>query len=479
MAPTDIPIDTGARKSWRDSVAAYLHGRVVGMLFLGFSAGLPFLLVFTTFQFWLAEAGYDPKTIAFVTWIGIAYSIKVFWAPVVDRLKLPYLTRRLGRRRSWLLLAMLGIAVGLVGMALTDPRTNLAGMAMFALLVAFSSATQDIALDAYRIEAVERDLQGAMAATYQLGYRLAVLMAGAGALYIAEFASWFAAYACMAALTAVGIVTVLIVREPEVYRDADAYKREERVVGFLARNAAMPAALRGAIAWFIGAVVCPFLDFFARKGSVAIVILIFITLFRLSDITLGSMATKFYFDVGFTKTEVANITKVFGFIMTIAGAFVGGVIVARFGIMRPMLLAAVLIAASNLLYALLALAGHDLGLLTLVISVDNFASGIAGSVFIAYLSSLTSAQYTATQYALFSSLMTLTGKIVGGFSGLIAEHLGLVVEGGRVLNVPAYANFFVYSAAVGIPSILLILYLMRVASADARPSVAAAKSPAE
>ncbi|HVO14249.1 MAG TPA: MFS transporter [Alphaproteobacteria bacterium] len=476
MAADDTP-----RKSWREAVAAYLHARVIGMLFLGFSAGLPFLLVFTTFQFWLAESGYDPKTIAFVTWIGIAYSIKVFWAPVVDRLRLPYLTRRLGRRRSWLLVAMIGIAVGLAGMAATDPKVDLGTMALFALLVAFSSATQDIALDAYRIEAVDRDLQGAMAATYQLGYRLAVLMAGAGALYIAEYASWFAAYATMASLTAVGIVTVLIVREPDVVRDTEAYKREARVVAFLEKSHAMPALLRGAIAWFIGAVVCPFLDFFARKGSVAIVILIFITLFRVSDITLGSMATKFYFDVGFTKTEVANVTKIFGFFMTIAGAFTGGTLVARFGIMRPMLAAGILISVGSLSFALLALAGHDLGLLTFVISLDNFAGGIAGSVFIAYLSSLTSAQYTATQYALFSSLMTLTGKIIGGFSGVVAENLGLVVQGGKVLNVEAYANFFVYSAAVGIPAILLILYLMRVASADKRtePAPAAAKSAAE
>ncbi len=462
------------RKSWRESVAAYRNGRVIGMLFLGFSAGLPFLLVFTTFQFWLAEAGYDPKTIAFVTWIGIAYSIKFFWAPVVDRLPLPFLTRSLGRRRSWLLIAMIGIAAGLIGMALSDPKQGLGTMALFALLVAFSSATQDIALDAYRIEAVDREYQGAMAATYQLGYRLAVLMAGAGALYIAEYASWFAAYATMASLTAVGIVTVLVIREPEVLRDSEAYKREERVVAFLARNAAMPARLKAVIAWFIGAVVCPFLDFFARKGSLAIVILIFISLFRLSDITLGSMATKFYYDLGFTKTEVANITKIFGFFMTIFGAFAGGVIVARFGIMRPMVVAGILIAAGNLLFALQALHGHDLMMLTVVISADNFASGIAGSVFIAYLSSLTSAQYTATQYALFSSLMTFTGKIIGGFSGVVAQGLGLVVVDGKVTNVTAYANFFCYSAAVGIPAILLAIYLMRVRGAEERRAAAVA-----
>ncbi|MEE9250703.1 MAG: MFS transporter, partial [Alphaproteobacteria bacterium] len=192
-------------RSWRESLAVYRHPRVVGMMFLGFSAGLPFLLVFTTLQFWLAESGYDPATIAFFSWIGITYSIKFFWAPVVDRMKLPVLTARLGKRRSWMLLAMLGIAAGLIGMAMTDPRQDLTAMALLALVVAFSSATQDVALDAYRIEAVAKDIQGAMAATYQLGYRIAILCAGAGALYVAEFGSWTAAYLIMAALTLVGI----------------------------------------------------------------------------------------------------------------------------------------------------------------------------------------------------------------------------------------------------------------------------------
>ncbi|MGE0736016.1 MAG: AmpG family muropeptide MFS transporter [Alphaproteobacteria bacterium] len=448
-----------AKRSWGQALATYARGRVVGMLFLGFSAGLPFLLVFSTLQFWLAEAGYDPKTIAFATWIGLTYSIKVFWAPVIDRVRLPMLTARMGRRRSWMLLAMLGIATGLVGMALTDPKQNLAVMALFALLVAFSSATQDVALDAYRIEAVDQDLQGAMAAMYQLGYRLAVLVAGAGALYFAQWASWTTSYLIMAACTLVGIVTIFLVREPEVTRDDTAHQREARVVAFVARNPSMNPRLRAAIAWFLGAVVCPFVDFFSRQGSIAIVILIFITLFRLSDITLGSMATKFYFDLGFTKTEVADVVKIFGFFATIAGAFAGGIAVARFGIMRPMVVAAVLISAGNLLFAWLAGIGHSLPMLATVISADNFAGGFAGSAFIAYLSSLTSAAYTATQYALFSSLMTFTGKIVGGFSGWIAESLGLVVQGGKVLNPAAYANFFIYSAAVGIPSIGLALYL--------------------
>jgi len=225
----------------------------------------------------------------------------------------------------------------------------------------------------------------------------------------------------------------------------------------------LPARWRAISAWFIGAVVCPFVDFFARKEALAVVILIFICIFRISDITMGSMATKFYFDLDFTKVEIANVAKVFGFAMTIFGAFFGGALVMRYGIMRPLVLAAFLIASTNLLFAVLALTGHSIVMLAVVISADNVTGGLAGSVFIAYLSSLTSANYTATQYALFSSLMTLPGKVIGGFSGLVAERLGVqVAADGSVLNPDAYAYFFIYVAVIGIPSVLLAFYLMRV-----------------
>ncbi len=433
------------------------------MLFLGFSAGLPFLLVFGTLQAWLDDSGFGPAAIAFFSWIGITYSIKFFWAPVVDRMPLPVLTARLGKRRSWMLVAMFGIAVGLIGMALIDPRQDVAAMVLFAFIVAFSSATQDVALDAYRIEAVDQDLQGAMAATYQLGYRVALLVAGAGALLMATSMPWATVYLVMAAFTLIGIVTVLLIREPDHARDADAWEREERVLDFVARNAGMSRLWRDISAWIIGAVVCPFVDFFARKEALAVVILIFIGVFRISDITMGSIAIKFYLDLGFSKAEIAGIIKVFGFAMTIFGALLGGALVMRYGTMRPLVLAAFLIASTNLLFALLAVTGDDVFMLAIVISADNITGGLAGSVFIAYLSSLTSANYTATQYALFSSLMTLPGKIIGGFSGLIAVKLGLeVATDGSVLNPDAYAYFFIYVAVIGIPSVLLAFYLMRV-----------------
>jgi len=424
------------------------------MLFLGFSAGLPFLLLFSTLSARLSDANVSHGAIGFFSWVGITYSIKVLWAPVVDRVRIPWLTRMLGKRRSWMLVAQLGIALGLLGMATIDPAQQLAYTAAFALVVAFGSATQDVAIDAYRIEAVIKERQAAMAATYILGYRVALLIAGAGALYIAQYGSWSAAYVSMAALMSVGMLTVLAIAEPEHTVARDAYQREARVVAFMERSAHLPPRLREAMAWFIGAMVCPFLDFFARNGvKLALVMLLFIGVFRVSDITMGVMANPFYLDLGFNKAEIASVTKVFGFFMTIIGAAAGGLLVVRYGIMRPLLLSAVLAAATNLLFSLMAVMGPDLGLLAVTISADNLVGGLAGSVFIAYLSSLTNTAYTATQYALFSSLMTLPGKFIGGFSGLVVEAQG-------------YFFFFIYSAIIGVPAVLMVLYLMRTADAN-------------
>jgi PAT family beta-lactamase induction signal transducer AmpG len=439
---TDNPI------SWREAFAVYLHRRVLAMLFLGFSAGLPFLLVFSTLSAWLRDLGVTRTAIGFFAWIGITYSIKVVWAPVVDRVPIPFLTRALGKRRSWMLTAQLGIAAGLLGMALTDPTTDLVQVAVFALLVAFSSATQDISIDAYRIEAVVKERQAAMAATYILGYRLALLVAGAGALYIATYASWPNAYFSMAALTLIGMVTALAVSEPVHHKDSQNVMFEQRVISFMSRSASLPDWLRGAIAWVIGAVICPFADFFTRNGWWAVVILVFIGVFRLSDLVMGIMANPFYLDLGFTKTEIANIAKIFGFVMSVAGSFLGGAMVIRYGIMRPLLLGAVMVAATNLLFAFLAMIGPDKFWLAAVISADNISAGLSNAVFIAYLSSLTNQAYTATQYALFSSFMTLPGKVISGFSGVIVDASG-------------YVSFFVYAAAVGIPAILLVIVLMR------------------
>lgn len=449
-----------AATTWLEAMAVYRHPKVAAMLFLGFSAGLPFLLVFSTLSAWMAQAGVARGTIGLLSWVGITYSIKFFWAPVVDRLPLPLLTRALGRRRAWMLVAQLGMAAGLAGLAVHDPATQLATMVWFALLVAFSSATQDIAIDAWRIEATELDRQGAMSATYQLGYRIALIVAGAGCLYLAAEHGWRTAYLAMAGLAAVGMLTTLAVSEPSTRATADTVVRETRVVAWLEARAHWPPSLQRAGAWFVGAVICPFLDFFQRNGlKLGLVILCFVGLFRLTDITMGSMANPFYLALGYSLKQVAAVAKFYGVILSIVGAILGGMAVARWGSVRTLVAGGVMVIVSNLGFSLLALYGMpSITGLALVISGDNLAAGFAGSAFIAYLSGLTNTAYTATQYALFSSLFTLPGKLLGGASGFVSEAIG-------------WPLFFVYTSALGLPALLLIGWLSRRRPFDQRASI--------
>ncbi len=431
---TDISSERNQpRPRWRDALRVYREPASLRMLWLGFSAGLPLLLVFGTLSFWLREAGIDRSTIGHLSWVGLAYGFKWVWSPLVDRMPVPLLTRLLGRRRSWLLLSQCLIMLALVCMALSDPRVSLAPIVWGALAVAFGSATQDIALDAYRIESASSERQGALAATYQTGYRLAMIWAGAGVLWIAarsevadaahyQSGAWQTAYLVMAASMLLGVVTVLASPEP--------IQREF-------------APARGLADWLRGALIAPFSDFIGRYRWQAALILALIALYRISDVVMGIMANPFYVDMGYSKDEVAAVTKVYGVVMTLAGAFVGGVLSMRFGVMRILMLGAVLSAASNLLFAWLADHGHDLTALILVISADNLSSGIASAAFIAYLSSLTNIRYSATQYALFSSLMLLLPKFIAGFSGQYVDAFG-------------YGQFFVATALLGVPVLVLI-----------------------
>ncbi|MFW2133220.1 AmpG family muropeptide MFS transporter [Ectothiorhodospira haloalkaliphila] len=440
------------QRSWRSAFAVYRHPRVIGMLFLGFAAGLPLLLVGGTFTAWLRDLGVELAAIGFLSWVGMAHSIKVFWAPVVDRLELPLLTRWFGRRRAWMLLAQAVIGGSLLGMALTDPTQHLWLVAVWAVLAAFGSATQDIAIDAYRIEAVTRDRQGAMAASYIFGYRVALLAAGAGALHLAAVGNWSIAYGVMGLLMGVGLITTLIIREPEVTVDRTTQRMEQRVVDYLQRTRHQ-GWRRGLTAWFIGAVICPFADFMKRFGWVALLILLFIGTFRISDIFMGVMANPFYLDLGFTKTQIANVAAAFGLAMTLTGAALGGLLVVRYGIMRMLIFTAFLAPITNLTFSLLAMLGPETYGLVLAIMADNISGGLAISVFIAYLSSLTNTAYTATQYALFSSLMTLPGQFLAGFTGVLVEHID-------------WFWFFISSALIGIPAIVLAFVLARWANPD-------------
>ncbi|MET0312247.1 MAG: MFS transporter, partial [Burkholderiaceae bacterium] len=373
------PVSKTPKPSWAGTLRVYAEAPTLRMLFLGFSAGLPLLLVFGTLSFWLREAGVNRTTIGYLSWVGLAYGFKWVWAPLVDRLPIPPLTPLLGRRRGWLLFAQLLVIAGIIGMAFTDPKANLTPIVWCALLVAFGSATQDIALDAYRIESASTDRQAALAAAYQTGYRLAMIWAGAGALWIAARAevagaagyqqgAWQAAYLAMAASMLVGVVTVLLSPEP-------------------ARREIPPA--KNAADWLRGALIEPFADFIGRYRWHAALILALIAVYRISDVVMGIMANPFYVDMGYTKDEVASVSKVFGVIMTLVGAFVGGVLALRLGVRRVLMLGAVLSAASNLLFAWLAGQGHDLRGLIAVVSADNLAGGIASAAFVGYLSSLT------------------------------------------------------------------------------------------
>ena len=421
------------KPSWATTLKVYLEPPTLRMLLLGFSAGLPLLLVFGTLSFWLREAGIDRTTIGYLSWVGLAYAFKWVWAPLVDRMPLPLLTRWLGRRRSWLLLAQLMVVAGLVALSFNDPKVALEPVVWAALAVAFGSATQDIALDAYRIESADADRQAALAAAYQTGYRLAMIWAGAGALWLAARAevvgvagyqqgAWQTAYLVMAASMSLGMLTVLFSPEP-------------------AHRTLVPA--RNAAEWLKGALIEPFADFLSRYGKQAMLILALIAIYRISDVVMGIMANPFYVDMGFTKDEVAAVTKIYGVIMTLVGAFVGGVLSMRFGVMRVLMLGAVLSAATNLLFAALSTRGHDLTALIVVVSADNMASGIASAAFIAYLSSLTNINYSATQYALFSSMMLLAPKFLAGYSG-------------RYVDTYGYENFFIATSLLGLPVLILV-----------------------
>ena len=435
QSPNDV---LGVSITWREALTIYSDRRVVAMAFLGFSAGLPYLLVFSTLTAWLREEAVSRSAIGFFAWVGITYSIKVLWAPVVDRIPIFALPERIGQRRSWMLLAQIGISSGLLLMSLIGP-TDLFLLSLFALLVAFSSATQDISIDAYRIEAVVDEYQGAMSASYIFGYRVALLVAGAGCLYLAEHCGWSVAYQIMALCLVVGMVTVLLISEPEREKRKTDQRVEETIVSGLV---AWPG-----IAWFAGAVVSPFVDFFKRIGKFALIILLFISVFRLSDIAMGIMANPFYLYMGYSLSDIANVAKVFGFFMTIAGSAICGVLVVKWGIYLPLLIGAIAVALTNVFFAVLSLLDPEISYLAVVISADNLSGGFAATAFVAYLSSLTNRAYTATQYALFSSLMTLPGKFISGFSGVVVDSFG-------------YFEFFIIAGLIGVPAIVLVLVLM-------------------
>jgi len=415
------------------------------MLALGFSSGLPFLLIFGTLSAWLREAHVTRTAIGLMSYAGLGYTIKFLWAPLLDQLKLPLLDKLLGKRRAWLLLSQIAVAAILVVVSFCDPEKALMSLAALAVALCFAAATQDISVDAWRIEAATPNGQGVMAAVYQLGYRLAILASGAGALYIAQYESWHTAYLSMAALMSIGVVaTLLAPRVEERPKDASPHR---------------------GLYWFYHAVIEPFVDFFSRHRRDGILILALIGLYRVPDFVMGIMANPLYIDLGFSLATIATIVKVFGVGMTILGAVIGGIAVARLGLLRSLLAGAVFILAGNLVFAWLATRGADPRALAISISASNFASGFAGTALVAYMSSLTNRAFTATQYALFSSFYALPGKLLGGQSGAMVDWFArhpLVMRIGAIApQAQGYVPFFLCTAAMALPAMVLILYEMR------------------
>jgi len=415
---------------WR----SFLQEKTLVIFFLGFSSGLPLWLVFFTLTAWLYEAELPTSTISKFAFIMFAYSFKFMWSPLVDAVKIPFLTKRLGRRRGWLLVAQLGLAASIATLSQIDPAAATTLFFAVGAMAAWFSATQDIVVDAYRVEIASDEMQGILAASYQYGYRVAGIVSGAGALYLADFYSWELSYLVMAGCVGVGILTTLYCKEPQNTAPPDYH-----FAG---------TAMQKAGKWFTVGVIGPVADFFKRYGRFAAIILVFMAVFRISDYVLGVLANPFYLYIGFTKSQVATVAKLYGLWVALFGIGAGGWAILKFGVSRCLITATILIASTNLFFAVLVLTGPDIWMLGVTISFDNFAQGFAGTVFIAYLSSLTNVSFTATQYALFSSLSTFIGKLSAGFSGNVQEAVG-------------WLWFFVYAAALGIPSIILSIVVVR------------------
>ncbi len=432
LPETAAPAKPSWLQRWRDGFAVYADRRVIAILFLGFASGLPLLLVASTLSTWLREAEVSRSAIGLFAFVFAPYTFKFVWAPFMDRLPLPPLTTWLGRRRGWMLAAQAGLLVSIYLLGQTDPRASLFTVAMAALLVAFFSASQDIVIDAYRVESLPESKLGAGAGMVVLGYRMGMFVASWGALRLADAAGWSWAYTVMAACVLVGVVTVLVIPEPP----GSSFRA--------------PGQGRGFKAWLQSAVIEPFGDFFQRHGArTAIVILVLISVYKASDVLLTLLANPFYVDVGFTLAQIADVAQFFGVWMTILGGIIGGVVVYRLGLLPSMMVCAVLMAASNLMFALLAIVGPSMPMFVLTIAVENVTGGMGTAVFVAFLSALCNVAYTAVQYALLTSFMQLFGKFV------------IVPSSGFYADAVGWVWFFATSTLFALPALVLLWWLWR------------------
>ena len=433
-------------QSWLAAAAVYRHPRVVAILFLGFSSGLPLALTGQTLSLWLKDEGLSLTAIGLFAAVGTPYALKFLWAPVMDKARLPGLTVLLGRRRSWLIVTQFILIAVTLALGFSGPATNVGLTAVLALAVAFASASQDIVIDAYRVEILEEHQFAAGAAAIVFGYRIGMLVSGAGALYLASAVAWPVVYAAMAALILVGVATALLNPEPAVRATPESLTREAEVGAWLADQPNLSGRLGAALGWLYVAVICPFSEFMARPAWIAI--LLFVVFYKFGDSLAGVMTFPFLDDVGFTKIDIANVAKVFGFAATLAGLALGGALMVGAGLYRSLWICGVLQLASNLMFAVQAMVGADLTLLAVTIGLENLAGGMGTAVFVAYLSSLCNVAYTATQYALLSSFMVVARTWLSSSGGALAEWLDWV-------------GFFVLTTGAAVPGLILLWWLGR------------------
>ncbi len=405
-----------------DFFKIYFNKRIFLLVFLGAASGLPLPLTLSTLTIWMAESGVSKTAIGLFALAGMPYALKFLWAPVVDSLKIPFLTNLLGRRRAWILISQAMLIFSIIGLGLSSPSVDPMMTGVMALFVAFSSATQDIVLDAYRVEILEEHQYGAGAASFVFGYRLGMLISGAGALYLATYFNWSVVYFVMAFVVFAGMVATFMGPRPHV----------------------LPSKKR--THWLKESVIDPFVDFTTRHNWWFI--LLFVVAYKLGDALAGIMSNPFYLELGFEKIDIANITKVFGLAATLIGGFIGGSMVGRYGIYKSLFICGILQMASNLMFAVLAVTGKDLGILTLTIGVENLSGGMGTTAFVAYLSMLCSKQYTATQYALLSALASIGRTMLSSSGGALAD----------TLNWPL---FFVLTTLIALPGVLMVKWLRK------------------
>ncbi|WP_018233343.1 AmpG family muropeptide MFS transporter [Thioalkalivibrio thiocyanodenitrificans] len=434
--------------AWIESLKVYYDRRMLTLLALGFSSGLPAPLVFSNLSIWLRDEGVSRTDIGLFALATTPYAINFLWAPLVDRMPLPWLTARFGRRRGWTLFAQGWLILAIGFMALTDPSGNLMAVAVAALFVAFVSATQDIVIDAYRIDVLEPHQYGAGSAAAIWGWHLGgTLVGGAGGLYLASAFGWNVAYGVLAFAIGIGVLAILLSPEPTARPTAETVARERRVADRLHHMSWLRGRMADLTAWFYGAVVAPFADFMRRDGWV--LILVFIFVFKFGDALLGRMSGVFYREMGFALVDIANVSKVYGLAANGVGIVVGGYLVFRLGVMKSLFFAGFAAASTNLTYSWLAMSGHDMTVFKIAVMSDNFTGGLATVAFVAYLSSLTNVAYTATQYALLASLGNLARIWLSASSGWMVDQL----DGD-------WAIFFAMTAGLALAGLPLLLILM-------------------